>query len=192
MRTILKQHFPFLAESDIDLLLEIGTHCTFKNKETIHSLHGKTIPLYFIIKGMVRGYIIEEDGEERTLFIRPTHTFFTSPELLKKENKTKFTFEAINETELLEIPFAQFENLANNHLPFAKLYIEALRENVLTLVGRIEMLAAHSPKDRYEYLMQNNPTFFQNASLKHIANYLGITPNSLSRIIKRKKEDKLK
>ncbi|MGK0391692.1 MAG: CRP-like cAMP-binding protein, partial [Maribacter sp.] len=119
MRTILNQNFPFLAESDIDLLLEIGTHCTLKNKETIHSLHGKTTPLYFIIKGMVRGYIIEENGEERTLFIRPTHTFFASPEILKKEKKTKFTFEAINETELLEIPFAQFDKLVNTNLSFA-------------------------------------------------------------------------
>jgi CRP-like cAMP-binding protein len=190
MRTILKQHFPFLAKSDIDLLLEIGTHCTFKNKEPIPSLHGKTIPLYFIFKGMIRGYLIEEDGEERTLFIRPTHTFFTSPEILKKEKKTKFTFEAINETELLEIPFAQFDKLVNTNLSFARLYIEALQENVLTLIGRVEMLAANTPEERYEYLIQYQPTFFQHASLKHIANYLGMTPNSLSRIIKRRKEGK--
>lgn len=190
MRTILKQHFPFLSESDIDLLLEIGTHHTLKNKEVVHSLHNKTIPLYFILRGMVRGYLIEEEGEERTLFIRPTYTFFTSPEVLKKEKKSKFTFEAINETELLEIPFSQFEELVNNNLSFAKLYIDALKENVITLIGRVEMLAANTPEERYEYLIQNHPAFFQNASLKHIANYLGITPNSLSRIIKRSKEGK--
>jgi CRP-like cAMP-binding protein len=190
MRTILNQNFPFLAESDIDLLLEIGTHCTLKNKETIHSLHGKTTPLYFIIKGMVRGYIIEENGEERTLFIRPTHTFFASPEQLKKEGKTKFTFEAINETELLKIPFDKFQELVETKLPFARLYVEALKETVLTLIGRIEMLATKTPEERYEDLILNHSSFFQNTSRKHIANYLGITPNSLSRIIKRRKEDK--
>lgn len=39
-----------------------------------------------------------------------------------------------------------------------------------------------SPKERYLSLMENHPDFFQKYSLKHIASYLGIAPQSLSRI----------
>ena len=43
-----------------------------------------------------------------------------------------------------------------------------------------------SPEERYDALLQQSPQFFQTAFNKHIANYLGITPVSLSRIIRRK------
>lgn len=189
MREIISNQFPFLSDEDLDQLLKMGKHIKFKNKEFIHSLSGDTIPLYFILKGMVRGYFIEKNGDERTLFIRPTRTFFTSPELLKKEKESKFTFEAVSDTELLEFSFTQFEALTNSQLPFARLYIEALKENTLTLIGRVEMLAGRTPEERYDTLIKSRPAFFENVSLKHIANYLGITPNSLSRIIKRKKKN---
>jgi len=46
------------------------------------------------------------------------------------------------------------------------------------------------PEKRYEQLIETHPQFFQKAYNKHIANYLGITSVSLSRIIKRKLENR--
>lgn len=43
-------------------------------------------------------------------------------------------------------------------------------------------------EERYDALLARSPGFFQKAFLKHIANYLGMTPGSLSTIMKRKKE----
>ena len=71
------------------------------------------------------------------------------------------------------------------NLNLSRLYIEGLKENVFTLLFRIEILASKSPAERYEALIKHHPQFFQKTYHKHIANYLGITPNSLSRIIKR-------
>ncbi len=68
-----------------------------------------------------------------------------------------------------------------------RLYIAALQENIQTLVGRVEALIDQSPAERYEELLNRSPQFFQRAFHKHIANYLGITPVSLSRIINRRK-----
>ena len=48
------------------------------------------------------------------------------------------------------------------------------------------MMIDKSPEERYEELLQQSPQFFQTAFNKHIANYLGITAVSLSRIIRRK------
>ena len=66
--------------------------------------------------------------------------------------------------------------------------IAGLQENIQTLVFRVESLIDKLPEERYEELLERSPQFFQTAFNKHIANYLGITPNSLSRIIKRRKE----
>jgi len=47
---------------------------------------------------------------------------------------------------------------------------------------RTEQMLFLTPKERYVLLLKNQPSFFQKYSLKHIASYLGITPQSLSRI----------
>ncbi|WP_299890052.1 hypothetical protein [uncultured Lacinutrix sp.] len=47
---------------------------------------------------------------------------------------------------------------------------------------RTEQLLFLAPKDRYLLLLKEQPNFFQKYALKHIASYLGITPQSLSRI----------
>jgi hypothetical protein len=52
------------------------------------------------------------------------------------------------------------------------------------LKERTILMITDTAKDRYEKLLKEKPDIFQNASLKHIATYLGITDTSLSRIRK--------
>lgn len=182
--------FPFLTEKDLADLEAISQVKNYSNKETIIEIGSKATSLFFILEGMVRGYALEDSGEERTVFIRPTKTFFTAPALISEQGQSNYCFEAIQETILLEIPFLSFDDLTNKSIGIARLHIEALRENVLTLVFRVEMLAGKSPEERYDIMMARNPIFFQKALYKDIANYLGMTPNSLSRIVKRKRSNR--
>jgi hypothetical protein len=52
------------------------------------------------------------------------------------------------------------------------------------LKERTILMITENAKDRYAKLLKEKPDIFQNASLKHIATYLGITDTSLSRIRK--------
>lgn len=188
--SLLLIQFPFLSTPDIEILLKIATLKSYKNKQTI--LRVGQIPniIGFLSTGMIRGYHIDEEGEEKTVFLRPTHTFFSTPETIQGMQPSKYTYEAIGETEVVEFSFAKFEQLTFTNLAIARLFTEGLKETVLTLVFRVEMLASMTPEERYDALLKQHPQFFQKAYNKYIANYLGITPNSLSRIIKRKKSAK--
>jgi len=142
--------------------------------------------MYFIAKGMVRGYLTEESGEERTLFLCLPQTVFGPPGILKGEVTSKYTFEAIEKSTLIEFPYAEFIQLTETQLSYAHLWTEILKANLLVLVFRVELLAGKNPEERYNILIKRQPQLFQSAYHKYIANFLGITPNSLSRIIKRK------
>lgn len=189
VKQVLKEQFPFLTEDALDALLAIGTVKTYKNKETIIRFEQKTDTISFVLKGMTRGYYVDEMGEEKTVFLRPTLTFFAPPETIEGQKPSKYTHDAIGETELVIFSFAEFENLTKTNLSIARLFIEGLKETTLTLVFRVETLAGKIPEERYAALLDRYPQFFQKAYNKYIANYLGITPNSLSRIIKRIKEN---
>jgi CRP-like cAMP-binding protein len=183
---ILINTFPFLTDLDIQQLLTIAEYRCYQNKETIVQSGENARKTFFILKGMVRGYFVNKKGEEKNIFLRQEHTLTGAPESLFQNKPTKYTFEAILETHLLIYNFDDFMQLAAQNPNINNLYIKGLQENIQTLIGRVEMMIDKSPEERYEELLQQSPQFFQTAFNKHIANYLGITAVSLSRIIRRK------
>lgn len=183
---ILIDTFPFLTRLDIEQLSTIAQYRCYQNREKIVRSGENVRKTFFILNGMLRGYFVNKKGEEKNIFLRPEHTLTGAPESLFQNKPTKYTFEAILETHLLIYNFNDFQELAAENPRINNLYIKGLQENIQTLIGRVEMMIDKSPEERYEELLKRSPQFFQTAFNKHIANYLGITPVSLSRIIRRK------
>lgn len=171
------------------MLLEYGKYQEVANKEIIISQGESRKIIFFILAGMTRGYYVTPSGDEKNLFIRPERTFTGAPDSLFSDLPTQYTFEAIQKTHLLIFRFEDIESLAKIHPNIAQIYISALKENLQTMVYRVESLVLNTPEERYESLMKRSPEFFKNAFLKHIANYLGITPVSLSRIMNRRRDE---
>lgn len=185
---ILKQTYPFLNAGDIGQLIQMGGYEIFKNRAVIIPSGSKSKKVFFILSGMVRGYFINHKGEEKNIFLRPEHTISGPPDSLFNNKPSKYTFESILESHLLVFQYEDFQKTSLQFPNINRVNIAALQENIQTLIFRVESMIDKLPEQRYEELLERNPQFFQTAFNKHIANYLGITPNSLSRIIKRKKE----
>ena len=185
---ILEKTYPFLHAGDIGQLIQLGEYRLFKNKEVIFSAGKNSKKVFFILSGMVRGYFINQKGEEKNIFLRPEHTISGPPDSLFNNQPSKYTFESILASQLLLFEYDDFQSISQQFPNINRVYIAALQENIQTLIFRVESMIDKLPEQRYEELLERNPQFFQTAFNKHIANYLGITPNSLSRIIKRKKE----
>jgi len=184
---ILQQTYPFLNAGDIGQLVQMGDYHLFKNKEVIIPAGSTSKKVFFILSGMVRGYFINHKGEEKNIFLRPEHTISGPPDSLFNNQSSKYTFESILASHLLLFQYDEFQSVSEQFPNINRVFIAALQENIQTLIFRVESLIDKLPEQRYEELLERNPQFFQTAFNKHIANYLGITPNSLSRIIKRKK-----
>jgi len=187
IKNIIQTTYPFLTENDLALLLEIGTHQELKNRSVIIQAGKSQKQVFFILKGMVRGFYINDDGDEINVFLRPEHTLSGAPDSLFNNVPTKYNFETVVHSHLFFFSFSKILELSETHPNIAKVYIASLQENVQTLVFRVESLIDKLPEERYDELLEKRPKFFDTALNKHIANYLGITPNSYSRILKRKK-----
>lgn len=185
---ILRATYPFMEKEDIDILMDISEIQILGNKEVF--IHSGQVDrrILFLLNGMIRGYFINNKGEEKNIFLRPKHTITGAPDCLFRNEPSKYTFESILESELLVFKIDDIIAKMQTRPNLMRLYIDGLQENVQTLISRVEALIDLSPAKRYEALLQRSPQFFQTAFNKHIANYLGMTPVSLSRIIKRRKQ----
>jgi CRP-like cAMP-binding protein len=188
IRPFLIKLLPNLPISGIDNLLKISTFIKKGNKEIISKSGNHSKEVILILKGSIRGYIINEDGTEKNVLLRSAGIFIADSISLFKNKPQRYTFETIGEANLLVLKFNDFEALAHKDPIILKLYLSVLKEAILRLTYRVESLITMKNEDRYLELLKLDPVFLRSAYSKHVANYLGMTPVSLSRIIKRVKE----
>lgn len=189
-KEILQESFPFLNDDEIQQFLRICKPIKAKNKTVLIKGGDLNAKSFFILEGLIRGYFTNEKGVEKNIFLRPERTLTGDPSSLFHNLPAKYTFEAVGDCELLEIKLTEIMKMTETNPKFSQIYIASLQEVVSTLIFRVESLIDKMPEKRYEQLIETHPQFFQKAYNKHIANYLGITSVSLSRIIKRKLENR--
>jgi CRP-like cAMP-binding protein len=185
--SILKAKVPELDQVDLNSFLNITRYQKRDNKEIISKSENKLKKAFLILSGTVRGYAIDESGNEKNILIRSEGIFVADAKMLFNDEDQKLTFEAIGEIHILIFKYQDFETLAKSRPAIMQLYINILKEAIVRLTYRVESLITMSNEERYLDLLKLNPKFLEKAYDKHVANFLGITPVSLSRIIKRVK-----
>ena len=186
---ILINKYPFLSLSDTQELLAIGTIKQVKNKEKIIAAGTKSKVLFFILKGTFRGYFHNSEQEELNIFLRQAPSFFGPSDSLFGDIPTRFNIEAILPATVILFDINELENLAFKNHSIFQLYLQETKSHIQNLVNRLEGLLDKNPFERYMDLLDKNPKIFQAAFNKQIADFLGITPVSLSRIIGRYKKN---
>jgi CRP-like cAMP-binding protein len=152
-------------------------------KDTILEEAGK-IPRYhnFIVSGYMRNYHIDEKGEEVTVDLNNGPRFFTSYFHFVNQTVSNENIHCITECELLRITMADAITTAKSSIT-QKDYTIKLFEKILEEdKQRMNELATLTAEQRYVKLVNEKSNIVKNVPLKYISSYLGIKPESLSRI----------
>ena len=185
INNILKEKLPNLTQKDLEAFLNITTYLCIEKSKVVFQKGIKTKKVFLILKGNVRGFITLENGTEKTILLRSDGIFVADAKSLFSNQPQRFTFKTIDETHVLLFNYNDFESSANSNPNIMQLYLNILKEAVVRLNYRIESMITMSNEERYLDLIKFNPGFINIAYSKHLANYLGITPESLSRLRKR-------
>ena len=188
--TTLSDQLPALTEKDIEDFMSITTYKKVAKNKIILKSGIKTKKVFLILKGTVRGYITNEKGIEITLIIRSKGIFVADTGRLFTNEPQKMDFKSIDDAHILLFNYKDFESLADKNPRIMQLHLNALKEAITRLFYRIESLTMMPPEERYKDLLALNPNFLKITSAKFLANFLGITPQSLSRIQKRIKDSR--
>jgi len=140
--------------------------------------------LYFVLSGFVRVYYFDLKGNEITHWFCAKDAAITSPFSYVKHEPNILCFEALEDTELLLLSANQMERLIGLRPEFGESLRKMNSEFAMVLSRRIMSIHTQTAEDRYLRLMKEHPMLFQKAKLSHIASFLGITQQSLSRIRK--------
>jgi len=140
--------------------------------------------IYFINSGHLRYFNISERGEEQTIHLFSPGEFATSFCGFVNNTKSEEILHTITDSELLFINKDDLEKLFSLELKWQifgrKLMEYHLLEKEIRIINQISL----SAKERYLRLLETNSILIKNVPMQYIASYIGIKPESLSRIRK--------
>jgi CRP-like cAMP-binding protein len=138
--------------------------------------------VYFINAGSVRAYFIDEMGNEATRYIAFENNFITVLNSFITQTTSSEFLQATENGEVLTIAYQDFKQLLGTVPVWKDLYIKQLEIAYVTNAWRLESFIKMDAKERYDHLLATNPKVIQRIANKIVANYLGITQESLSRL----------
>jgi len=172
-----------LLEWNIDFELGLTTKTVNKGVNFLEKGQ-KCDHLYFVLKGFVRVYYYDLDGNDMTHMFAYENSITTSPFSFFKNEENILYLEALEETELLLITADQLQTLIDHVEHTGEAIRKLFIEFGMVMSRRVMSIHTETAEERYLNLMKSYPEIFQKAKLTQIASYLGITPQSLSRIRK--------
>lgn len=167
-----------------DILEEQGLwkkHTTLKKTDMLSFPDNSNDHLYYIEKGAVRIFFMDGD-EERIMRFGYSGEIVTALDSLISNKPSNLYIQALTQTQVKSITKNQYMKLidANERVKF--IWQQLLMSLVYQQLEREQDLLLSSPNDRYQRVLQRSPRLFQEVPKKYIANYLRMTPETLSRL----------
>jgi CRP-like cAMP-binding protein len=143
--------------------------------------------LGFVISGSVRLYHVK-DGEEITGYFCLDNEFICSYKSFFKQEPGLAYLQVLENTLMVTLTYNALQVLLNNPVTAYKMerFGRLIAENLVCCYeDRVQAFVTETPEERYISLLNSNSRIMERIPQHYLANYLGITPVSLSRIRKR-------
>lgn len=173
-----------LTESDIEFSTPYFEQDSASKNSIIEEENKVPRYLYFITKGFMRLFYYDNNGDEITTLIVSPNQFVTSFTNFIHELKSNENLECITNCEYFKIARSRLVELIENNENFKKLSLVIFEQSLSITQIRANDFATLTAELRYKKLVEQQPEIIQHVPIQYIASYLGIKPQSLSRIRK--------
>lgn len=172
-----------LTEEVKQLIRELGIFKTCK-KDTILLKEGqRSDESFFVVQGCIRCYYIVDGEEKTTAFYTETESL--APLCTINKQPSEYYVTCVEDCVLL-ISTPEKEREAFEKFPFFESLCRIMSEQrVAENQTRFDNFKISSPEERYLHLLETRPDLLQRVPQYQLASFLGITPQSLSRLRKR-------
>lgn len=170
-----------LTPPAVDTLGSILVPLKFQKGDTILEEGKVCRALYFVEKGMVRQYYYKNGKDVTEHFSFEGRIVFCIESFLKQE-PSRLIVEALENTKLYAIPYDDLHNLMVRYQEMDMLYRKILEHVAISSQEHADSQRFENATERYERLLREKPEIVRRAPMLHIASFLQMTPETLSRV----------
>lgn len=140
---------------------------------------------YFVLKGCVRQYSIDEEGREVTSNFYTEEQAIANFNLHKQDKSSAYSLTCLEDCILVVGEMDTEQIMYNKYTQLETMTRRMIEQNLGEVQEELASFIASTPEERYKSLLRKRPHLVDRVPQHQLASYLGITPESLSRIKKR-------
>lgn len=183
--SLLKQalsSYTFLGPKDLLKLFTIIGFKFLRKGEHIVRAGEYNYNALLVLRGLLRNYIIDEEGEERTILFVPEFQNAGSSETILKGRPSVENIVALENSYLAMADLQKFDELARTNPALLFYQNRVFRELLGFTIDQSWFHLLLKPEMRYREFCRRYPELEQRVTQRDLASYLGVTPTSLSRM----------
>ena len=162
----------------------LSTKIEYKQLQKGTLLHKMGVPchqIHFVNTGLARAFYLK-DGKDISCYFAPENNFITAINSFLTEEISQYNVELLEDSQLMSFYFEDLKEAMTKFPSISSYFNSMLKEAYIELVERVNLLQFYTAKEKYNNFIHKHPDLFNRLSLGHIASYLGMTQENLSRV----------
>lgn len=185
LENYIKQFTPDTDHKSLEIIMEQLHPVSYSKGELLVKQGEVAHNCYFILKGCMRLFFVDEDGNEHTSGFYIEEDSLSIRESFRHKKPSPFSIQCLEDTVVIEGDLDS-EREMKTDFPLLQGMIQDVLEEELDKNQQLQSrFRSMSPEDRYRDFLKSNPGLAERIPQNMLASYLGMKPESLSRIKKR-------
>lgn len=181
----LKSMMPSYSEVDLSAFAQIFKKVEYKKKDFFIRDYSEEDKIALVEKGIMRIYLLNSKGEEKTHSFVSEGGFTLNHFWIYEKKPSPVCIQAVEDAVLYETTSVKVQELLLNHRPFEELYRNLMIQNWMYKLKREMFFVMYDAAERLEHLDEFPFVDVDRIPKGQLASYLGIKPQSFSRIKKK-------
>ena len=183
LRSYLEARAAF-TESDLDSLRAAFTYMRLSPGHFLQRAGDVARHAAFVATGCLRNYVIDARGKEHIVQFAPETWWLADNTSLQTRNPTQYFYQAVEDSEVLLIDPIAHQRMVDQVPGYAASFRAGLQKHAAAKDVRIVNSLSATAEERYLEFMQTYPSIAQRVPQWMLASYLGVSPETVSRIRK--------
>jgi CRP-like cAMP-binding protein len=180
----LKQAYK-LSDKELMKVIQLFETVHVKKNEHLYRPGEIVRQVYFVEKGCLRQYYINNNGEDRTIYFKIEGGWCSELVSFLDNKPTELSVQALEDSTLQAINQKNWVYAISQIQSFTLGFIRAQQDTNYMLKKRLAEATVETPEEKYLRFVEEEPHLLQRIPLYQIAAYLAMTPETLSRIRKK-------
>ncbi len=184
--TSLRKHIEKIVQLTDEEFAFVSKHFNFekfKKKESLFTGGDPVKYVYFVISGLLKLFYTDKEAKEHIVSFAMEDWWETDFQAYYTESNALLTLECLEDTRVLSLSLEDFEKLCNGLQKMERFFLKKSIAGHIGSERRILSFLTSGAKDRYEQLLAKSPSLMQRIPKSLLASYLGVSRETLSRLI---------
>jgi CRP-like cAMP-binding protein len=173
------------TDDELDYIATVFVPATLRAGEFLQRAGAVATHAAFVTRGCLRTYAIDAKGKEHIVQFAPETWWVADAASLASGKPSDYFVEALEDSDLLLIDPRSHEALVEKSPGYAAAFRRGLQRHAAAKDERLVNAMSASAQDRYLHFLQTYPSLARRVPQRMLASYLGVTPETVSRIRKR-------